>query len=251
MHICKCGKTFDKAGSLRSHARFCAVYEKINKVSEYKREDVYVCECGRSFEKFQSLNAHFSYCFIHRNGAAVVDRYGESRKWNKGLTKETDPRIKSYAKTCSLKMKGKPGRPHTLESRQKLANSAKEHNNGYVRTVWFDIFCPTMNTFVKVQGTWEKQFAEKLNELDIPWERGKSYKISYIKDSDKIVHNYHPDFYLPTIDTYVEIKGYWWKSKDGRVDDKKKMQNIVDQHPEFNILILDSIEKIQNFKMPA
>jgi len=254
MYQCNCGKSFEKRNSLTTHARFCKEYVKPPiKISKYKIEDIYICECKRTFVNYQSLNAHFSHCLIHRNGKPTNHDKGiiAWSTWCKGLTKETNEGIAKRAKLQSIRLTGKPGHPHTLESRQKLANSAKEHNNGYIRTTWFEVFCPNMNNSVKVQGTWELRFVERLNSFNIPWERGKSHVIQYRKEADEIIHNYHPDFYLPTINSYVEIKGYWWKSKDGRVDDRRKMQYIIGQHPELNIIILDSIEKIQNFKMPA
>ena len=204
---------------------------------------MYKCECGREFEKAQSINAHYSHCLVHRNGKPEVSRGG----W-----KISDEVHQKQGRTFSENVKnGKTipsfrGKHHSLESRQKMANSSKEKNNGMVKCKYFEVYCPFENKIAKMQGTWEKRFAELLNEKKILWKKDRTNSLKYIFDG--ITKNYFPDFYLPERDTYVEIKGYWFKSADGRVDDKRKMRLVVEHNSNIKILILDSLEKIEKFE---
>ena len=71
--------------------------------SKYKiKENLYRCECGREFEKHQSLNVHFSHCLIHRKGKPLNrdNKIWREKclRWNKGLKKETDERIKKNSR---------------------------------------------------------------------------------------------------------------------------------------------------------
>lgn len=150
-----------------------------------------------------------------------------------------------YRKAIDLKLI----KPKTLEEAAKIrykkygpnhmSNEARaqqsirmSENNPGGKCKWYEV------SGKKVQGRWERDFALKLNELLIKWERCKSWL--YIKDTEQ--KRYTPDFYLPDRDIYIEIKGYWWG------DDRKKMNCVIAQHPEKNIIIIEEYVEIINFK---
>lgn len=57
--------------------------------------------------------------------------------WNKGLTKETCPKIKDYGEKISQNTKGKPGHKHSEETKKKLSELRKKEiakNNGKWRS---------------------------------------------------------------------------------------------------------------------
>ena len=240
MEKCNCGREFEKMSSLQSHARFCKEYVKITQ----EKKTSYVCECGKAFDKGQSLNGHYSRCVIHRNGILPTKKNTgwkineQSRKKggetysNRVLNNEIIPSFRN--------------KHHSIETRELISSKMSEKNNGYIKTKYYEIFSAYTNKLEKVQGTWELKFAEKLNELNISWEKCSDKKINYIKD--RIHKKYIPDFYLPDRNLFIEIKGFWFKSKDGRIDDKLKMELVIDQNEDLNIQILDTIEKISNFK---
>lgn len=262
MFTCNCGKTFEKQSSLNSHARFCKLYKKkeIKYVSNsiYKiDENLYKCECNKQFNNYQSLNGHFSHCKIHRGdnfkNRDNVSHFDGKRGWSKGLTKDTNESIKKQVETYKRRiLTGEiipsfKGKVHTIETKEKISNSNKGKNNGFVKTKWYEIYSPFIKETVSVQGTWELILANKLNSLNINWTRCNNLKINYNKDFLK--KNYIPDFYLPDFDVYLEVKGFWFKSIDGRVDDRLKMKLVIEQNPNINLIILDSLEKINNFKI--
>jgi hypothetical protein len=73
MYICKCKRKFEKKSSLKSHARFCSLYEKEEKKSY---NGIYICECNRTFENPQSMNSHFSRCLVHREDKTPINNRG-------------------------------------------------------------------------------------------------------------------------------------------------------------------------------
>lgn len=206
-------------------------------------EKKYICECGKQWDYYQSLNAHYSHCLIHRKGKKPIDRFGEkfgnSRAWSKGLTKETDERVKRISQLSSKTRTGVKRKPLSVEHKQKISLKMTENNNGYVKTKYFDVFSKYQNKIVKVQGSWELKYAEFLNKNNINWIRDRKINLRYKKSDNDYYHTYYPDFYLPDTEEFIEIKGYYWKSRDGRVDDKTKMKKIIEQNKELKIVVLE------------
>ena len=58
---------------------------------------------------------------------------------------------------------------------------------------------------IKFDSSWEVKYAQWLDANNIPWERCKS-RFAYTYNNVK--KHYTPDFYLHTLDEYIEIKGY-------------------------------------------
>ena len=195
MYKCNCGKEFEKRRSLNSHARFCSLYEK----DEKKHLEEYKCECGKKFEKSQSLNVHYSHCLIHRNGKPEVSRGG----W-----KLSDEDRKKAAKTLSENVKsGKTilkGWHHSIESRKKMSESKiKSYTDNTFHCKFFTVNNGEKD--IKVQGTFERDFANFLNENGIKWDRKR------LRYGDS--HSYTPDFYIVEKNFYIEVKG-WMMNRD-------------------------------------
>lgn len=101
-------------------------------------------------------------------------------------------------------------------------------NNSGGRCKWYEV------SGIKVQGTWERNIAEKFNELNVKWEKVKTYPLEYVKNNK--IKRYSPDFYLPDFDLYLEIKGYWWGN------DREKMDLIIEQNPNIKIIIIEKYD---------
>ena len=178
--------------------------------SKYKITDnLYECECKKQFQKSQSLNAHFSFCLIHRNGKKAIDRFGSKRNWSKGLTKETDERVKCTSIKLSKVMLGKK---LSVKTRNKISLAQIEYlkNNPHIK--WFEV--SNGEKIIKVQGKWEYNVARWLNSQNIKWDR-KLLRYDNCR-------RYTPDFYLTDFDEYLEVKGWL------RETDKEKMKRAND-----------------------
>ena len=92
-------------------------------------------------------------------------------------------------------------------------------------------------TIVSMDSTWEVACAERLDSLGVKWVRDPSMKIEY-RDKKLRLRNYIPDFYLPELDVYIEVKGYWTDAA------KWKMKDVCQRNP-GKIKIVESLEEIK------
>ena len=100
-----------------------------------------------------------------------------------------------------------------------------------------DYTCPN-GTIISMDSTWEVTMAERLDTLEIKWVRSPDMKLQYMTKSGR-KRNYIPDFYLPDIDLYIEVKGYWTDRA------KYKMKDICSRYP-GKICILESLDEVIN-----
>ena len=89
---------------------------------------------------------------------------------------------------------------------------------------------------VLMDSTWEVMMATRLDELEINWERDPKMKLEYRTRGGR-KRNYIPDFYLPELDLYIEVKGYWTDAA------RHKMKDIIKRNP-GKICILESLLEI-------
>lgn len=104
----------------------------------------------------------------------------------------------------------KPGEyTHSDETKAKLSRSYRI-NEKRGRSKWFKIIRKDFSV-IKVQGTWEKWYAEQLIERGIKFDAHDGF-IEYISE-DGILRKWFYDFYFPDIDEYVDIKSEYTLSK--------------------------------------
>ena len=203
---------------------------------------MFICEfCNKEFKSKTSVIAHKIRCKLNPNMKFWNTNKGKGSghsAWNKGLTKESDERIKKYSETFSKRSKaGKYNlsRHHSKETKELLSKKRSEYlasakNAGGFRDVgWYEVENINHKKYV-VRGTWEYNVALKLNELNILWERN-IYLNYFIDDVKKL---YNPDFYLPELNEYIEVKGYFSEK------DKIKMDAVLDQNPNVIIRFMKS-----------
>lgn len=177
-------------------------------------------QCGLTFDTRAQKQKHNKEC--HSNCTA----------WNKGLAKETSDIIRRNALNYSINNKGKPGHPHTKESREKLSLARSKqmdtNHSGFPHVKWYKV--KNLNGIeYTVRGNWEKNVALQLNKLNVLWSKNKW--IIY-QDSNNIIHRYNPDFYIPDMNVYVEVKGYYSEK------DKCKMKYVLEQNKDIKIYFI-------------
>lgn len=184
--------------------------------------DLYICMyCNKEFKKF-GLTSH-----ILRKHLQMDIQY---RSWNKGLSKETDNRVKQCGLTLSknielgLVIPPQTGIKHTKEHKDKLT---KLVNNKIEKGEWHNSFSKSRTIEykgIKFLGSWEVKFAQWLDKNNIKWERVKeTFKYSY----NNKIKQYTPDFYLTDSDTYIEIKGYPTEKDFAKWNDFPKTLSII------------------------
>ena len=135
--------------------------------------------------------------------------------WNKGLTKETDNRIKQYSEKAKITFKEKGhnwiGKKHSVEAREKMSKTrTKMYIDG-----WEASSCGRAKKYtytssiagkISVDGKWELGVVKHLDSLNIKWKRNTE-RFPYINPKGK-KSTYCPDFYVYDWDCYIEVKGY-------------------------------------------
>ncbi len=167
-------------------------------------------KCGKQFKNKLALNGHKSWC--GRNKKTRLPQ-----PWNKGLTKETDERVRNQSKKISDSLIGNPkntgiGGTKEIEKnrREKIRNHIIErYKNGwmpkagrckkikYKSNIAGEVF---------LDGTWELKVAKYFDENELKWYRNTK-KFQYINLDGKL-SNYTPDFYVDNWNKYIEVKGY-------------------------------------------
>ena len=191
---------------------------------------MFICKCNKEFSKAQSLNAHYRHCLIHRNGRPVIPPgnkgkisliKGKSLEEQHGIEKANQ--IKQKLSTASK------NRIISNKTRIKLSLSRIKVLENSPHIKWFII------DNIKVQGKWEQSIAIKLFEAGIKFER---VRLTY----DNTRH-YTPDFYIPSLDIFIEIKGWL------RIDDIIKYQKVIKEHSDKVIKVLYGKNNVFSFNI--
>lgn len=126
--------------------------------------------------------------------------------------------------------KGRANPPPLTAEHRKATSIRQSTANSGGRSKWFDV------AGRKVQGRWERDLALKFEDWGVRWVRlnGKKSAWPYMLDGKH--KHYTPDFYLPDIRLWVEVKGYWWG------DDMRKMVAIGRRYPRRRLVIIGKRE---------
>ena len=138
------------------------------------------------------------------------------------------------------------GKFHTNQTKEKISNKMYQRaQRGWSHCKYFEVFNPTTNEIVKVQGTWQLKYAVYLNQNNISWIRSRKVNLKYRLHQDDYLHTYYPDFYLPEQDAYIEIKGRYQQQQ------RIKMERVIQQNKDKTIKLVfkQELESILNQKL--
>ena len=189
-----------------------------------KHEGLNCQYCGKEYKNRNSLCNHERQCSSNPN-KQIIDHSKFTTKglpaWNKGLTKETDERIKNKGIKLHNRYVNNEivpsflGKKHSLETKELMKQKAL--NNCYQRK------CKKTQTYMKKDGeeinldsSYEVMLAQILDTLNIKWERPNCIKWV---DSNNVEHNYFPDFYLNDYDLYLDPKNeYCFQQQEEKIN---------------------------------
>lgn len=179
--------------------------------------------CGRVCKNRNSLAQHEIRCKENPNRIKIKSNSSNFIEYNKLVKLGKRKASNQFIKAKEL---GLPKPIITEETREKLGRTwrgktlptqmKEKISEGMQRAVrlYPDSYSSSnVNGRVKkviykdiiLDSQWEVDFAIWLDEKQIVWERpNKGFE--YIYEDKK--HIYYPDFYLPQLDIYVEVKGY-------------------------------------------
>ena len=247
MKICKsCGSEFNSSGSFcskRCQGKYASTFVKNHKCN-FKNKHApfgrWTCtKCGQIFETRTKM---FEHTRTHRLNP------DKKEAWNKGLTKETDPRIMKGVETFSKKYKeglitpSFLGKHFTEEQRKKISDSMKKahaegraHNIGQSR--WNNEPSYPEKFFIKVienefeNKNYQREFPFFKYSLDFAWvnekkvleidgeqhERFNEYKERDKKKDELLLKNGWKVLRIKWKDVMKETK-YWIKVAKSFID---------------------------------
>lgn len=123
------------------------------------------------------------------------------------------------------------GKSHTKETKQKISEKALLSPHRRLRRNIIEY------KGVKLDSSWELILAQRLDELNVKWNRPEPLKWM---DKEGKIHHYFPDFYLEDYDIFLDPK-----NPHAITVQKNKLTILLKQYT--NILILDSLESCRNF----
>ena len=175
--------------------------------------------CGRVCKNDISLRNHERLCHSNPDRQILKSNFIEYNKRCKELhIKRTNqftkaqmlglPKPEVSKETREKISKASKGRKHKEESKLKISESMKrvvrEHPESYSscnvngRVKRYDYNGVILN------GLWEVEVAKYLDSFSIKWERPS---VGFEYEWNGGTHIYYPDFYLPNLDMYIEVKG--------------------------------------------
>jgi len=245
--VCECGRTFKNSQALFGHYSHCekhlghkpikrnflAEWAKNHKGKNKKYKDKNYNEsgncryCGKECKNQNSLKQHEIRCKENPNRIIIINKGNtiSHTAWNKGLTKETDERVKKNGETLSKRIKeGKTtpsfkGKHHSKSTRDCMSNKAKEGIKNGTHYVW---------QIRNGHSYPEKLFIEMLKD-----------KFNYIEninyETEYKINTKFADFYFKNLNLIIEIDGtQHYKTKNDIYSDikrdnlfKKEKYNII------------------------
>ena len=175
-------------------------------------------KCPHCYKEYKKLGIGTHIWKNHTEKGRLYKRTFSKREftpWNKGLTKETNIRIKESAE--KLKERYKNGelvgsflnKHHTEKVREEIQIAInKRYENGWLPKAGRCKKIKYLSSIageVSVDGTWELRVAKYLDKNNINWKRN-TQRFDYFDEDKK--RYYTPDFYLVDTDEYLEVKGY-------------------------------------------
>lgn len=161
----------------------------------------------------------------------ILDHYGVSNRSVQKAVRDGRLITRTPSEAAKLFIRKFGPRQITEEGRKRISIQQSISNSSGGKCKWYDV------GGIKVQGTWERDVALKLNELNIEWKRPNK-PFLYVIDGK--LKRYTPDFFIVKDNVYLEIKGRWWGN------DREKMKAVITQNPGIKIVVVrkDGVEKI-------
>lgn len=258
----KTKKTCDKCDKKISISNFDRHYLKcgLDKKSKIHLQEgwlnskgQYNCpHCNKEFSK-KGICSHIFLQHTKRGDEFKIKKFSDDSVklkmgWSRGLTKETDKRVKKAAEQQKeFYATGKVkhpflGRKLTLEHKEKLSvaqiNLIEDGggSNNFKHVKYYKNVNIIGNEY-SLRGGYELKISNWLNEKKILWIKGNNFKYNI----NGVVKTYVPDFYLPEFDYYLETKGYYPEK------DQIKMKLVLEQNDiNLDIIFKDTIENLDN-----
>lgn len=211
---CKfCDREFTSLSGLHRHENQCSsnpncvkeVYIPYSKNTVDK--ELFCNFCNKLCKNLNSLRQHEIRCKNNPNKIDTSNSFGNKSTpaWNKGLTKETDIRVRHASESLKIWYTNNPGHEHGGF----IETSARRCKYGSYR----DFYC---------DSSWELAFILYHLDSNIDIRRCKE-SFPYVFDNK--IHKYYPDFVVD--DIFYEIKGIYSAKDYAKIEQFPKNMRLV------------------------
>jgi len=202
----KCDRKIS-VNNFERHVKSCSNNEDVTPFDCLKqKKDKYECPfCYKLFKKGGIL----AHIWRKHTKAGQDLKSGPKVAWNKGLTKDTDMRVRKSGETTKLGYssgrlkaynKGKKHKPETISLLKELAKT-REFKTHFSRKSY--PYTCTDGSTINLQSSFEVKVAQSLDQNNVHWERPKP--LTWTDEKGK-KRKYYADFYLPGLDVYLDPK---------------------------------------------
>lgn len=194
-------------------------------------ENKYQCKiCGKIYSKM-GISTHIWRNHTDEGRKFISTPKGSDKhvSWNKGLTKETNEKIRNISKKVSItnKLKGNWCKGLTKETSEKVKKlsekirdfAIKNNNEKYITKHRIDFPYEKNGKIINLQSSYELIVARELDKYNISWTRPEP--LPYI-DQQGISRKYYPDFFLNDFNLYLDPKNNYLAKKD-----KYKIESVI------------------------
>ena len=198
----------------------------------------YICKfCGKLCKNANSLRNHERLCKLNpeHQVSSWVKFNKEHEPWNKGLTKETDDRVKLYGERVSKAMRESDANKYdhaAIWTEERRKEQSERKKKLYAEH-------PEKHPNVKLAGNHGKMTYPE--QLAFDWLNEHSIKNEHNYHFVSEQFNRYIDFYLSDLNVFIEIDGEYWhkdKQKDINKDADAAKHGIktIRIKPKLNVL---------------
>lgn len=200
-----CNAFYKSPAGLTMHEKHCS----LNPNRPHYKDGDWICYyCNESFITRRELSQHINK--FHRDCKAGP--------WNKGLTKDTDERIKHCAETYSANVKS--GKVKQADHRAVWTDERRKAQSELKKKYYADH--PEKHPNAIVSHNREKMTYPE--QLAYDWLIGHSIQIEHNKLFVTESFKRYVDFFVPQFNLIIEIDGEYWHSKSIDTDKLKDIE---------------------------
>lgn len=221
-------------------------------IEQYKVDGKYICpDCDLEFSK-AGIGGHVWRMHTEEGRKFEVQpaKTKEAKKrqnWNKGLTQRDHPSIAQHARTIQEGYNTGRNRPpftrkHTAEELDKISKARMQHleeKSGWAGT--HHRYASVKAGAVHLHSNWELETAKALDVSCFHWVRPSNW-FKY-QDQEGQTRRYQPDFYLPELDLYIEVKPYCPPKQQWKLEQAGKQINLLVVKTKEEIKDLENVIK--------
>ena len=195
---------------------------------------MFICEfCGKEYKKFGIKN-HERFCNLNPNKEEKSQKWKNAHIGKSGSNqyikaKEDGRTIEMPDETRKKISDSLTGKKFSKERREALSaamlKAVKENPDSYTKNNVCGRVKIVEYNGIKLKGQWELKTAKWLDSQFLKW-KNEPQGFPYIwKDKERL---YFPDFYLPDLDVYIEVKGYKTEKDDANWSQFPEVLLVVD-----------------------